>query len=177
MFVCLYSQLSAALADLHRFWRKIGFESRAIIQTQHDGPNTVACDFFKGSTTSVGIHQFNWFSTAPLEGVPFYLWNWLPFQTLSHPICLFLHEYWVEVLYWSFVHACFSTATTEWWTASLALAHKLTSSVCPTCIYVSWWLSRLHLVALSKCNLGVSLLHRNQLNSPWDIPYISSLQS
>lgn len=160
-----------SLLEKDRVWKPSDY-SDSTWWTKHSG-----MWFFKGSTTSFGIHQFNWFSTAPLEGVPFYLWNWLPFQTLSHPICLFLHEYWVEVLYWSFVHACFSTATTEWWTASLALAHKLTSSVCPTCIYVSWWLSRLHLVALSKCNLGVSLLHRNQLNSPWDIPYISSLQS
>lgn len=140
---------------------KIGFESQAIIQILHAGPNTVACGLFKGSATFFGLHQYNWFSAALLEGVSFYLWNWLPFQTLSHPICLFLHEYWVEVLYWSFVHTCCSMeATTKWWTASLVLAHELTSSVCPTCIYVFWWMSRLYLVGFSKCNLGVLLLHR-----------------
>lgn len=141
---------------------KIGFKSRAISRTPHAAPNTVAC-FFKGSATFFGINRFKWFSAAPLEGVSFYLWKWLLFQTLSHPICLFLHEYWVEVLYWSFVHACCSMTTTEWWTASLALAHELTSR-----------LPYLHLcllmgkVALSKCNLGVLLLYRNQVNLPWD---------
>lgn len=171
MFVCLYSQLSATLADLHRVWsQRSGSKAERLVGLHMLHQTQWRAFFLKGAPLSLEFISFNWFSAAPLEGVLFYLWNRLPFQTLSRPICLFLHEYWVEVLYWSFVHASCSMATTEWWTVALVLAHELTSSICPTCIYVFWCLSRLYLVGLFKCNLGVFLLHRNQINSPWDSP-------